>query len=66
MKKVRQLTAMALVAIEGVLTLPVFLLAWWTSAIYRSVIAGYTVSGLKAGEKREALQKMMGDNADAG
>lgn len=62
MKNAQTHVAAVLVVIEGILSLPVFLLSWWVSSIYRSVIAGWKVSGLKSNEKRAAIAALMGDD----
>lgn len=66
MKNARKHTSTTLVVVEGVLTAIPFLLSWWVCSMYRSVVAGWAVSGMKAHEKRAALRELMGDHANAG
>ncbi len=66
MKRFRKAMTTALVVVEGVLSLPVFLLAWWGSSLYRSVVVGWQVSGMEAAEKRAALAKLIGEDDHAG
>jgi hypothetical protein len=49
----------ALIVIEGVITTIPFLLSWWVSAVYQSVVAGWLVAGMKSAEKRKALAELL-------
>jgi hypothetical protein len=59
----REDAALLLVIVEGLLTAAPFLLSWWLCAFYRSIIAGWEVSGMKAPVKRRMLKQMMGEQA---
>ncbi len=50
-----------LVTVEWLLTTVPFLLSLWLCSLYRSVIAGWVVSGMKSAEKRAQLRALMGD-----
>jgi hypothetical protein len=65
MTKFKKAVSLALIVVEGLLTVLPFLIAWWGSALYRSILAGWAVSGMQAAEKRAALAKLMGDDDHA-
>ena len=60
---VKEKISAILVVVEAVLTAIPFLLSWWLCAVYRSVLAGWTVSGLEYAEKRKALHQMIGNES---
>lgn len=45
---------------EWCVSFPPFLLSLWCSAFYRSIIAGWHVSGLESADKAKVLKVMLG------
>lgn len=60
MKKLASIAAVVLIAIEWALTIIPFTLSWWLCSVYRSVLAGWQVSGAKSEEKHAALKSLWG------
>lgn len=60
MKKFSHIASVTSIVIEGMLTAVPFLVSWWLCSVYRSILAGWVVSGLESTEKKEALSKLLG------
>jgi hypothetical protein len=54
-KKIRALVAWLLLAVETVLTLPVFAVAWLVSAVFLAVIGGYRFAKMESSEQKQGI-----------
>lgn len=61
MKRFAHIASLTLIVVEGVITAIPFLLSWWVCATYRSILAGWAVSGMESIEKKAAVRQLLGD-----
>jgi hypothetical protein len=65
--KAREVWLGGLLAVEWVITMPLFIASWLLSAVYHSVLYGWEMGGKPEKEKRaQMMQLMSGDDAHAG
>ena len=60
MTRLTKAAAVALVVVEGIVSVPFLLISWWLCAVYRSVLLGWVVSGMESAQKRTALLELLG------
>lgn len=64
MSAIRKALAWLLIALETVITWPVFVLSWFGSAVWLSLKAGRAIAELDSDEKKRAsLLAMMGERS---